>query len=110
MTGKSRVYLDKYFDKNLADLIWKDLTSNSEEVGVIDFDVFYNAQDASIKNLQIGKAVIKGSTATVPVHFTNYGRNENLVYSLVREGGAWKISDIKYRGAETLLNFFKTAS
>jgi hypothetical protein len=34
MSGKDRKLLDKYFDKNLADLIWKDLTTHVGEVGV----------------------------------------------------------------------------
>ena len=50
LDGKSRTLLDKYFDKTLADFIWKDLTTHKDEVGVLDFDPFYNAQDTQIKN------------------------------------------------------------
>lgn len=104
---KSRKYLDKYFDKTLADYIWKDLTTHTDEVGVLDFDVFYNAQDFDIKKLIVGRAKITGSKAVVPVSFTNSGRRENLTYSLTQEKGIWKISDIRYSKTDSLLKYFK---
>lgn len=106
MSGKDRKLLDKYFDKNLADLIWKDLTTHVGEVGVLDFDPFYNAQDADIKNLKVSPAVVEGDKATATVTFTNYGKKETLIYTLVKQNGAWKISDINYGEGNTLLKFF----
>src|SRR5829696_1764647 len=35
LDGKSRKLIDKYFDKTLADFIWKDLTTHKDEVGVL---------------------------------------------------------------------------
>lgn len=107
LNGKDRKYLDKYFDKNLANLLWKDLTSNSDEVGVLDFDPFYNAQDFDIKNFVVGQAKTEGTKASVPVSFTNSGRKEKLVYLLTQQNGEWKISDIKYTNGDTLLKYFK---
>lgn len=107
MDGKSRVLLDKYFVKSTADLIWKDLTTHKDEVGVIDFDIFYNAQDTDIKNFAVGAPKIEGTKASVPVSFTNFKEKQNLTYSLVQQGDAWKISDIKYNEG-TLLGYFKT--
>ena len=107
MSGKDRKILDKYFDKNLADLIWKDLTTHQGEVGVLDFDPFYDTQDPDIKNLKVSPGVISGETATASVSFTNSGRKETLVYSLIKQNGAWRISDIKYPTGDTLLKFFK---
>ena len=72
LDGKSRKNLDKFFDKSLADFIWKDLTSNSDEVGVLDFDPFYNAQDFDIKNLVISAPKVVSTKATVVVKFTNH--------------------------------------
>ena len=106
MSGKDRRLLDKYFDKNLADLIWKDLTTHVGEVGVLDFDPFYNAQDADIKNLKVSPAVVEGDKATANVTFTNYGKKEKLIYTLVKQNGVWKISDINYGEGNTLLKFF----
>jgi len=108
--GKNRAILDKYFDKNLADLIWKDMTTNKEEVGVIDFDIFYNAQDADVKNLVVGTPKIDGDKANAVVTFENFKEKNILTYSLIKEKGAWKISDIDYGQGNTLLKYFKEDS
>jgi hypothetical protein len=110
INGKSRAMIDKFFDKNLADLIWKDLTTHKDEVGVIDFDLFYNTQDPDIKNLVVGTPKITGDKALVSVKFENSGRKENLVYSLVQQKSSWKISDIDYGQGNTLLKYFKDAA
>jgi hypothetical protein len=107
LDGKSRKLLDKYFDKTLADYIWKDLTTHKDEVGVLDFDPFYNAQDIEIKNFNVGAPKIEGDKATVPVTFQNFDRKDTLIYSLVRQNSAWKISDIKYTDGSTLVGYFK---
>src|SRR5258705_4251124 len=42
--GKPSLY--RFFDKKLADLIWKDIHDTPDgEVGNLDFDPLYNAQD-----------------------------------------------------------------
>lgn len=110
LNGKTRKPLDKYFDKTLADLMWKDLTSNSDEVAVLDFDPFYNAQDFDIKNFSISAPKIVGSKASVVVKFTNSGRKDTLNYQLVKRGAVWKISDIKYTDGSSLLGYFKDAN
>ena len=109
LSDKSRKQLDKYFDRNLANLIWKDLTTHRNEIGVIDFDIFYNTQDPLIKNVSVGQPKINGARATVSVSFYNSGAKETIVYTLVKQNGAWKISDIKYRNGDTLLKYFKEA-
>ena len=107
LDGKSRKLIDKYFDKTLADSLWKDLTTHKDEVGVLDFDPFYNAQDVQIKNLKVGEPKIEGDKANVPVTFQNFDRKETLNYALVRRNAAWKISDIKYTDGTSLLGYFK---
>jgi len=110
LDGKSRKMLDRFFDKNLANLIWKDLTTNKGEVGVIDADIFYSTQeDPHIKDLKVEPPVIKGDTATDTVTFTDSGLKRTIGYSLVKENDAWKISDISYGKEGTLLKFFKEA-
>jgi hypothetical protein len=109
LDGKSRTVLDKYFDKTLADLMWKDLTKQTDEVGVLDFDPFYNAQDFEIKKLVVGKSKIVKDRATVAVTFENFDRKERLTYALVRQKAAWKIADIKYTDGSSLLKYFKQA-
>src|SRR5207248_8070075 len=50
---KSRARLYKYFAKDLADLIWKDAVSAKGEVGALDGDPLYNAQDMKITAFRI---------------------------------------------------------
>ena len=107
LSGKSRKILDKYFDKRLADFIWKDLTAEREEVGVLDFDPFYNAQDFDVKNFSVGGAKINGTKATVVIKFTNSGRKDILSYQFARQNSVWKITDIKYIDGSSLLGYFK---
>lgn len=105
--AKNRKTIDKYLDKTLADYFWKDMTTHKEEVGVLDFDPFYNTQDAMISHLVVGKGKVSGHKATVVVTFKNSGRKEVLTYSLVKQNSVWKISDIKYEDGLTLLGYFK---
>src|SRR5437660_7490022 len=46
---RSRALLYKYFEKNLADMIWKDAAGSKGEVGAIDGDPLYDAQDMEIR-------------------------------------------------------------
>jgi hypothetical protein len=90
--SKDRALVDKYFAKPLADMIWKDATrKNQNEVGVLDGDPLYNAQDK----------------ATVVVTFDNFSAKQTLKFSLAQEKNAWKISDIDYGEAGTLVKWFK---
>lgn len=104
---KDRALVDKYFTKPLADLIWKDANNSSGEVGAIDGDPLYNAQDMEIKNFSIGKGDVKGDTATVIVTFTNYDQKQSLTYSLKTVGNAWKIDNISYGGGDSLMKWLK---
>ena len=85
VNGSDRANLDKYFDKNLADLIWNDLTmergeDDTYEIGVIDFDLFYAAQEdeSPVTNLQISQTPAFGDKATVRVNFNGGGTKETI--------------------------------
>lgn len=95
---KSRALVDKYFTKATADLIWKDSTTRGNEVGALDGDPLYDAQDIEIKKFVVGKAAISGEKATVTVTFENYGEKKIVTFALVTENGKWKIDDISYNG------------
>ncbi len=110
--SKNRALVDKYFTKATADLIWKDATrKNQNEVGVLDGDPLYNAQDIDIKNFKVGAADVKGDKATVIVTFDNFGQKQKLKFLLVQEKGAhekgWKINDIDYGEAGTLVKWLR---
>jgi len=104
---RSRALLDKYFEKSLADLIWKDAVTSKGEVGVIDGDPLYNAQDMEIKKFAIGKPKYEDTKAKVEVSFENFGKKETLVFLLVNGKSGWKIHDIDYGESGTLAGWFK---
>jgi hypothetical protein len=93
---KSRALVNKYFVKALADLIWKDATTSRGEVGALDGDPLYDAQDMEIKNFVIGQTISEGEIAQVPVSFENFGRKVQITFLLIKTGAGWRITDIKY--------------
>ncbi len=99
---RSRALLYKYFEKNLADMIWKDARGSKEEVGAIDGDPLYDAQDMEIKKFVIGKASYENGKARVNVSFENFGQKRAIVFLLVNGRTGWKISDIDYGEGRTL--------
>ena len=96
-TKKGRRYHEQFFDRKLAGLIWKDLTETpAGEVGHIDGDPLFNAQDTKITKFAVGAAAVNGDAATVPVTFMNYGQRVKITFQLVKAGTGWKISNILY--------------
>lgn len=94
---EGRKLQQRFFDANLANLIWKDLTETpQDEVGHLDFDPLYNAQDISITRFRIGAPALEGDKATVHVTFQNYDRKENLKFLMTKTAAGWKISNIEY--------------
>jgi hypothetical protein len=108
---RSRARLYQYFEKDLADLIWKDADTSKKknEVGVIDGDPLYDAQDMEIKNFSIGKAKSEGGNASVDVSFENFGEMKTITFLLVNGKSGWRIHDIVYGGGRTLRSQFKEA-
>ena len=104
---RNRALLDKYFEKSLADMIWKDAVTSKEEVGVIDGDPLYNAQDMEIKKFAIGKPKYEDTKAKVEVSFENFGKKVTLVFALVNGKSGWKIQDIDYGESGTLAGWLK---
>jgi hypothetical protein len=93
---KNRALVDHYFTKELGDLIWKDATTSKGEVGAIDGDPLYDAQDMEIKDFVIHKAKTAEGKATVLVTFLNFKEKKSITFHLVQKDGSWKISDIQY--------------
>ena len=106
---KDRGLVDKYFTKQLADLIWKDAVTSAGEIGALDADPLYDAQDIEIKNLKVWPADVKDDKATVKVTFTNYSEKKALTFSLRFISNAWKIEDINYGRKETLITWLRSA-
>jgi len=99
---KSRALVDKYFTGELADLIWKDATSAGDGVGALDFNPLFYAQDDDITGFVVEKADANG---VVKVKFKNFGKDEQIFYTLVTantKSKVWKIDSIVYSDAEDL--------
>jgi hypothetical protein len=104
---RSRALVYKYFEKDLADLIWKDAVTSKGEVGVIDGDPLYAAQDMQIRKFAIAKARNEGEHALVDVTFENYGQKNKITFVLVNGPQGWKIHDIVYGDGGTMRGWFK---
>ena len=99
---KSRARLDKFFAKELADLIWNDAVSSARtnEVGQLGADPLYNAQDMKITGFRIKRPMVgEGNLdlVDVPVTFKNFGKDQTILFRLERDKRrAWKITEIFY--------------
>lgn len=105
LQDKDRALVDGYFSTDFADLIWKDATTAGGEVGAIDGDPLYNAQETEITAFLIGKPQIDagGGTATVLVSFKNFGKADTIRYLFERDAARnWKISDMRFQNGDML--------
>ena len=96
---EGRKYQQRFFDKQLADLIWKDLTQTPEgDVGNLDFDPLFNAQDTKITNFRVGAPALNGERANVLVTFNNFGQPNKLTFRMHKTDAGWKVENIFYHG------------
>jgi hypothetical protein len=107
---RSRALLYKYFEKSLADMIWKDAVGSKKEVGAIDGDPLYDAQDMDIKKFTIGKPTYENGKSLVSVSFENFGQQKTIVFILVNGHSGWRISDLDYGQGRTLRGDLKGTS
>ena len=94
--------LGRYFDLALLKLYLKDKREAKGEVGRLDGDPLYNAQDLEIKDFSISPPEMAGEEARVTVNFKNLGKATRIVYMLSRTANGWKISDIRYDDGSSL--------
>ena len=107
---KSRALLDKYFVRELANLLWQDAHSSGDEVGALDGDPLFNAQDMEIKNFSVHEGTVAAQAAEVPVSFTNFGEKHQITFRLVAERAGWRIANIEYDDGATLVGILKSDS
>ncbi len=117
----NRALVDKYFEKELADLIWKDAKSAGDEVGALDGDPLFNAQEVDIKKFKIKPAVYResygdaphGATrparnlATVTVTFENVGSPHSIKFEMRLSARGWRVADISYDDGSRLSTILK---
>jgi hypothetical protein len=104
---RSRALLYKYFEKSLADMIWKDAVHSKGEVGAIDGDPLYDAQDMEIKKFAIKKPRYEEGRALVDVTFENFGKPQTVGFIVVKGKTGWRIRDIVYSEGRTLRSELK---
>jgi len=104
---RSRARLDKYFEKSLADMIWKDAKTSKGEVGALDGDPLYDAQDMEIKKFTINQATYEDGKAKVNVTFENFGQKKSFVFVLVNGRTGWRIQNIEYGEGRSLRGYLK---
>lgn len=86
---------EKFFDRRLVGLLADDdKLAEKEGMGRLDFDPFYDGQDFTITALRVGPATITGDTARLVVNYKNFGKPQKLTYEMIRESGAWRVSNI----------------
>jgi hypothetical protein len=100
--------LGRYFDAALLKLYLKDRREAKGEVGRLDGDPLYNAQDMEIRDFSVsapestGGPSRTGIDTRVTVHFKNLGQPTRIVYVLSRTADGWRISDIRYDDGSSL--------
>jgi len=94
--------LSRYFDAELLRLYLKDKREAKGEVGRLDGDPLYNAQEVQITDFSISPPKVTGKEALVTVRFKNIGKPIRVEYVLRHTIGGWKISDIRYDDGHSL--------
>ncbi len=94
--------LGRYFDPALVKLYLNDKREAMGEVGRLDGDPLYNAQDIEIKDFSVSAPEMAGGEARVAVNFKNFGKPTRVVYMLSRTANLWKISDVHYDDGSSL--------
>ncbi|MEA2203899.1 MAG: hypothetical protein QOE77_675 [Blastocatellia bacterium] len=108
--AKSRALLDRYFDRTLVNLILQDAIRSKGEVGAIDGDPLFNAQDMEIKKFAIHDPVYSAGTAGVRVSFENFGQPKEITFLLIQRGSDWRITNIKYDDGADLRGILENAA
>jgi hypothetical protein len=110
--AKSRALLDRYFEKTLVNLILQDAIRSKGEVGAIDGDPLFNAQDMEIKKFAIHDPVYGAvpGIAEVRVSFENFGQQKEITFLLIPRGSDWRITNIKYDDGADLRGILEGAA
>jgi len=103
----SRKLLGTYFDVGLLSLFLKDQSESQGEVGKLDFDPLYAAQDFEIKDFSVRLIAQQNNSAEVAAFFKNVGTREKIVFLLSDTAQGWRITDIKYSDGRTLKGILK---
>ena len=94
---------ERFFTAALAKALDQELNNPvDDEVGRLDFDPFYNAQDTEISGLDIAVPKVSGTQVTALVHFLNFDQSVEIGYRLIQDARGWRIDDIDYGDGQSL--------
>jgi hypothetical protein len=94
--------IEKFFDSTLTRLFLRDQKEANGEIGRLDFDPLYDAQEVKIKDLKVKATDDKDADSEVEVTFKNMGEPHLIVFSLSRTTEGWRISDVSYSEGRSL--------
>lgn len=103
----SKKLLQSYFYKPLLDLYLKDQEEAKGEVGRIDFDPLYDAQDVQITDFNLVILNNKKGSGSVAARFKNMGVEQQVVFVLQSTKAGWCIADIQYQDGRSLWKILK---
>jgi Protein of unknown function (DUF3828) len=88
----------RYFESTLAAAIAKDqkAAARRNEVGLLDFDPFLEAQDWDVGAFDIAVSDAAAGTAKATVKFVNQGEAMTVVLDLVQVKNDWRVYDITW--------------
>ncbi|MGB6536708.1 MAG: DUF3828 domain-containing protein [Xanthobacteraceae bacterium] len=88
----------RYFEPGLAALILKDQENSRRrnEVGVLDFDPFVDAQDWEISAFSLAVSEAGPDKASATVTFTSFTHESTIVLDLVKSKDGWKVGNITW--------------
>jgi hypothetical protein len=108
--AKNRAIVDRFFMKDLADLIWKDAVTAKGDLGALDYNPLYGSQDPQITEFKIvptGLAadakISPGQKVIVRTTFRDSGKKASASFVFDQDSaGVWKISNITYPDGPSL--------
>jgi hypothetical protein len=88
----------RYFEPTLAAAMAKDqkAAARRNEVGLLDFDPFLDAQDWDVDAFDITVSDAATGTAKATVKFVNQGEAMTVVLDLVQAKNDWRVYDITW--------------
>jgi hypothetical protein len=86
----------------LLKLYLKDKREAKGEVGRLDGDPLYNAQEIEIANFSVSQAENVSGETRITVRFKNLSKSVRFVYVLTQTPDGWRISDIRYNDGSSL--------
>jgi Protein of unknown function (DUF3828) len=88
----------RYFEPTLAAAMAKDqkAAARRNEVGLLDFDPFLDAQDWDVGAFDIAVSDAAGGTAKATAKFVNQGEAMTVVLDLVQAKNDWRVYDIAW--------------